>query len=314
MTTNSASTSTLARFAQAAYAAAVLSAVIGIVRDYSVLNYSDSSREFFDLFYIGGLCSILAINVVMLDSRPPTRRLAASAVSVSLGLVTLAWLCWPGSFHGSLGNLAALFIVVVMWIVGAIASRAQLAAGFAFTARFRDGVCSGAIVLLVFVESSAALALAAGAFVSTLWMLWLTRQRRDTYFAPRAVAHKWHVVLIKMILLNIGTASMLLWALHFNGSSENPWGYSAPAVVRVSMYIFQGLAIGWVVLAVRMPTLPPTIVRCSLALSLGLLTCGVLASLLSLSVGFVVMPVAVALAQCFAMVYLHHQPSIESDP
>ena len=104
---------------------------------------------------------------------------------------------------------------------------------------------------------------------------------------------------------------MLLWALYFNSSEELWGGYSSTAIVRISMYAFQAISIGWVVASTHMPNLPMGYKRYSLSLTVALVTFGILVSWISLGAGFIVMPIAVGSAQYFAIIYLHNKIALE---
>jgi len=299
--------SKLSKITQAAYFAAIASALLGIVRDYTILKISPSSKEFYDLLYIGGLCSIFAVNSIILDLRPPTVRLFAYLLIFSIGLLILAWLWKPNYFNGSFVNFSVICFVVIMWICGAVASRAQMSAGFAFTARFRDALFSLAMTLLLSFGISVILAFLVGVLISTVWVIWITQPRWENFFLDKSAKDKWPHLLRTIALLNIGTVTMLLWALHFNDSDIFLWGYSLTAIIRISMYIFQSLSIGLSVISTHMPVLHPKLRRCSLSFAMGLLGCGLFVSWISLGTALIVMPIAVACSQYFIIIYLHQK-------
>ena len=299
------------KLVKATYAAALVSFLFGIIRDYSILNYSSSCLEYYNLFYVGGLCSIIAVNMVILDSQTPTIRLWFLYTILSLSLLVIGWFCRPNLYHDSLVNLAIAGFVATLWILGAIASRAQITKGFAFTARLRDGIFSVAITLLMILGVSLIPAFAFSVLASTLWILWITRDRWNEFFIKNPRQHVWLSFLTKAILLNLGTLAMLLWALYFNSSEKFWWGYSSTAIVRISMYAFQAISIGWVVASTHMPNLPMGYRRYSLSLTVALVTFGILVSWISLGAGFIVMPIAVGSAQYFAIIYLHNKISLE---
>ena len=300
------------KLVKATYAAALVSFLFGIIRDYSILNYSNSSLEYYDLFYVGGLCSIIAVNMVILDSQPPTIRLWFLYTILSLSLLVIGWFYRPNLYHDSLVNLAVAGFAVTLWILGAIASRAQITKGFAFTARLRDGIFSVVITLLMILSVSLIPAFAFSVLASTLWILWITRDRWNEFFIQNTRQHVWLSFLTKAILLNLGTVAMLLWALYFNSSEELWEGYSSTAIVRISMYIFQVISIGCVVASTHMPNLPAVYRRYSFSLMVVLVTLGILVSWISMGAGFIVMPIAVGSAQYFAIIYLHNKISLES--
>jgi len=305
-------TSKLSKITQATYIAAVISAIFGIVRDYVVLNVSDGSKEFYDLLYIGSLCSVFAINSILLDLKPPTVRFIACLSIVSLGLLIVGWFWRPNYFNWSPAYFIAICSVVIMWIFGAVASRAQMSAGFAFTARFRDALFSAAMALQLILGISTILAFVFGVLISTVWIFWITRPQWGKLFLHRPVKQKLPHLFRTIILLNVGTATMLLWALHFNDSKFFFFGYTSTAIIRISMYIFQALSIGFIVISTNMPTLHPILSQWSLVFSAAFFGCGVFASWISSGVALLVMPFAVACAQYFVIIYLHHKNSQEN--
>jgi hypothetical protein len=288
----------------ASYCAALLSLVSGLIRDAAVVAHSADHARFFEILYLGGLCSLVAVNSVMLSATAPGAGSIAGGILVSMALLLVGWAV---SGLGGLADAAMACSVVACWVIGAAAARAIMAAGRHFLGRMREAAGSLVLATLVALGASDVPALLAGTAVSTLAWVAIARRCPRCPPDPHASPGGGLRMLERVVLSNVGTASMLLWALHYNSQASGAWGLESPIVVRASMYAFQVTAVGWPILstsALRVSS------RTGILASWTLAVCaiaGIASSLAGLAASSVAMPIAASLAQYLAIVLMIHR-------
>ena len=233
----------------AAYGAAGVSFLMSLLRDYVVINFSVQSQLFFQLLYVASMAAGFGVNAIALGSgRLGGRALAFLAV---LGVVLIGALL-PAAARSAF-VLAVLVAILLMWIAGAHWSRSLVEQGWIFTGRIREAVASIVLAGLVFaglaIELSFVLGVAAGCIFAGL----MSRHVQVTHasvVSDRAGKPKtsFKRLVQNILLTNVATSAITYWALVQTGHAGEVFGIEASTAVRFSMYVYQVLTIGSIVL------------------------------------------------------------------
>lgn len=235
------------RFVLAAYGAAGVSFLMSLLRDYVVINFSAQSQSFFQLLYVVSMAAGFGVNAIVLGSGRLGRQ--ALAILVLLGLVLIAALL-PAEIRSPY-VFTALTAILLMWIAGAYWSRGLVERGWIFSGRIREAVASFVLAVLVFaglgVEFSFVLGVSAGCVFAGL--MWRYVQLADATAIQDGKPKTSLKRLVQNILLtNVATSAITYWALVQTGHAGAVFGIEVSTAVRFSMYIYQVLTIGSIVL------------------------------------------------------------------
>lgn len=236
-------------FVLAAYGAAGVSFLMSLLRDYVVINLSTQSQSFFQLLYVVSMAAGFGVNAIALGSGRLGR--PALAVLALLGAVLIGVLL-PVEVRSTI-VFALLLAVLLMWIAGAHWSRGLVERGWIFSGRIREAIASLVLAVLVFVglgvQSAFVLGVATGCvFAGLMWryvQMANVPATAELAVRPRISLKR----LVQNILLtNIATSAFTYWALVQTGHSGAVFGIEVSTAVRFSMYIYQVLTIGSIVL------------------------------------------------------------------
>ena len=287
-----------------AYAAATFSFVCSIIRDWMVIKHTIYEKELFDLIYFCSIAGCLVLNAVTLSKEAPTKKfvLIASIISIFVAIIVGNFFLQKSSIF-----LTTATFVLIAWIIGGIASRSLLSVGKIFYGRIREGISSLVVGILAIASYDLQSTITIGVSVGTLWTLWVSRNEIKRYFNEKDDG-KTKLLFFEILLYsNLSTVIIQLWALYFNSYESKLYGSDPVIVVRISMYIFQFLSIGVVVLVARIPTFLLKIKRFALIYIYGGLGLGLLVSAINPSYGILIMPIIAALSNYAAIVYLRNK-------
>ena len=235
------------RFLLAAYGAAAISFLASLLRDYSVINFSNQDKQFFQLLYVASMAAGFGVNAIALGRGVLGR--GALAVLALLGIVViLSMLPEPSADFKA---VALLVSILLLWIAGAQWSRALMEHGRVFSGRVREAISSvvlaGLVVAGLGVQVSFLVAVAAGTVFS--WTMWrLVRVAPASPVRPGNSLVDVRNLIQNVFLTNIATFSITYWALVQTGKMGDVFGFEISTAVRFAMYIYQILTIGSVVL------------------------------------------------------------------
>ena len=289
------------RFFLAAYGAAGVSFLASLARDYVVINFSGQSQHFFQLLYVASIAAGFGVNAIALGSKVLER--TALIILALLGIIVIVVMT-PASSSSPLvfGLLSA---VLLLWLAGAQWSRRLIERGWVFTGRVREAIASILLAALVLagwgVELSFLLAVAAGSVFS--WMMWHEVRKVGTDVARGGGSGVDMSKLIQSIVLtNIATFSITYWALAQTSKGGEVLGFDVSTAVRFSMYLYQVVTIGSVVLV----SLSGRLARDRHLTLLVMLAaiCFAASALMSLSVALFLAPVSAAVVHYCVVLYL----------
>lgn len=295
-----------------AYCAATVSVILGVLRDASVVSYSSEPARFFGMTYLAGLCSLFAVNLIVLSATNPTNREVLIGATASVALVAAGWQ-FTDRPHWS--DQLAIGVVVVCWVFGARAARSLISAGHDFIGRIREAVAAAAMAGLVALGTDSIFALLIGTVASTaIWVGLASNCRQHSCSDARSSTHIGRLI-ERVFLSNIGTVAMLVWALHFNAQVATAWGFECALVVRVSMYAFQAASVGWTIVSTSRIQVSDRAERIVVTLLIGCIVAAVASLAAGLHASSVVMPVASATAQYLAIILMirRHRPSVNAE-
>lgn len=237
------------RFVLAAYGAAGVSFLMSLLRDYVVINFSGQSQSFFQLLYVVSMAAGFGVNAIALGSGRLGRQ--ALAILALLGVILIVALL-PVDIRSPF-VLVMLMAILLMWIAGAHWSRGLVEGGWIFSGRIREAIASLVLAVLVFtglgVEISFVLGVAAGCvFAGVMWRY--VRRPHATATSEVADTSKTSLkrLLQNILLTNIATSAITYWALVQTGHTGEVFGIEVSTAVRFSMYVYQVLTIGSIVL------------------------------------------------------------------
>ena len=241
------------------------------------------------------------LNGVTLNKDAPTKKfvLQVSAVSVFV-LIVLGMFVLEKS---TIFLITATYVLMV-WIIGAIASRSLLSVEKIFYGRIRDGISSLVIGIMAVATFELQSTITIGVTVGALWALWVSRFQIERYFSKKNDVPTRFSITKTLIYSNISPVIIQLWALYFNNYESKLYGLEPVMVVRISMYVFQFLSIGVVVLVAHIPSFLLKINRFALACIYGGLIFGIIVSVIAPSYGVLIMPITAAIANYTAVAYL----------
>ena len=235
------------RFVLAAYGAAGVSFLASLVRDYAVINHSDQSQHFFQLLYVASIAAGFGVNAIALGSSVLEKK--ALGILAFVGVIVI--LVMTPASNNSPWVLGLLTAVLVLWLAGAQWSRGLIERGWVFSGRIREAIASVLLAALVLagwgVEASFLMAVTAGSVFS--WIMWNRVRKTGPGIGPRgSPVVNLNKLSQSIVLTNVATFSITYWALTQTSKGGEVLGFDVPTAVRFSMYLYQVLTIGSVVL------------------------------------------------------------------
>ncbi|MEP6969362.1 MAG: hypothetical protein ABJA49_02905 [Betaproteobacteria bacterium] len=237
------------RFVLVAYGAAGVSFLMSLLRDYVVINFSAQSQSFFQLLYVVSMAAGFGVNAIALGSGRLGRQ--GLAMLALLGAILIGALL-PVETRSPF-VFVVLMAILLMWIAGAHWSRGLIERGWIFCGRIREAVASFVLALLVLaglgVEVSFLLGVAAGCiFAGLMWRHVHTAHASATHEGAGKSKTSLKRLMQNILLTNVATSAITYWALVQTGQAGTVFGIEVSTAVRFSMYIYQVLTIGSIVL------------------------------------------------------------------
>lgn len=237
------------KFFFGAYGAAVLSFFISVTRDYVLVKYTNFAQQFFELIYFTSWFSLIVINLIMVNVKPNRLYIIISCLIASFAIVLF------GNFIYSFEiNFLILSVLVFnLWICGNIFSRVLILNKKIFLARSRDAISSVFIIFLCLFSFKLNIVIISSLICVTLLFLILSRQYSKEYFENNISIENLISFVMRAVLTNFSGLIMLIWAFHMNRSDEVIFGFDAHIAVRFTMYVYQFLSIGSIVMVIFSP-------------------------------------------------------------
>jgi len=239
------------RFMAAAYGAAGVAFMSSMARDYAVINFSSDGKNFFESFYIVSMAAGFGVNAISLAGRSLGRH--AIAVLFLLGVLVILLLS-PSAEFGSLKQ-GMLIIILLMWLAASQWSRELIEKGWVFAGRVREAISSVVLaILIIFVPLGvdfAFLAAVAGGTVYSLVMWRLICPARSSRSNAESLFSLVRELLLNVALTNVATFLITYWALLQTAKEGVVFGVEISTGIRFSMYFYQILTIGSIVLINR---------------------------------------------------------------
>jgi len=237
------------RFLVAAYGAAGVSFLMSLLRDYVVINHSGQSQSFFQILYVASMAAGFGVNAIALGSGRLGRQ--AFAILALFGVVLIVALL-PVPLRSPM-RFVLLTAILLMWIAGAYWSRGLVERGWVLSGRIREAIASLLLAALVSVglgvESAFVLGVAAGcAFAGLMWRYVLVLKATDDAKGASAPRISLKRLMQNILLTNIATLAITYWALVQTGQFGEVLGIEVSTAVRFSMYVYQVLTIGSILL------------------------------------------------------------------
>lgn len=234
------------QFLLAAYGAAAASFLASLLRDYVVINQTDQSKDFFQLFYVVSMAAGFGVNAIALGQG--FLKQTALAMLAIAGVVVILLLL-PTSLR-TLSTVILLVSVLLMWLAGAQWARFLVERGWVFSGRVREAVSSlvfvGLVVAGLAVSPSFFWAVAAGTLFSCC--VWKIVRLQSNGLAPTPKSATSIKGLIgTVVATNLATFAVTYWALLQTSGQGEAFGYDAATAIRFAMYLYQVLIIGSVV-------------------------------------------------------------------
>lgn len=238
-----------------AYFAAAFSFLFAVVRDYSAVTYTDESTVFFQLFYSVSIVAAFGCNAITLGSRNFNKfSYFILFIVSSIGLFFII----PDGLRTS-RNYLSLTLVLFAWILGAHYSRGLMECKWVFVGRSRETIASGLCAIFFFLGLSINLSFSASVLISTAVILYcyfrLIPKHTFSNKADLSIgrAGGFFTLSYESIITNLGTFIINYWALLSTSAySDQPlnFGIDASVLIRASVYVYQLITIGAVLLVV----------------------------------------------------------------
>jgi hypothetical protein len=228
------------------YSAAAFGLISSIIRDALLFELDFDATRFFSIVYFVSIPVGLVVNFITLGpeirwSRLYTTTLVLYALVIGIASIVL----FEGDFL--LGFFS--FLTAVCWVVGSWFSRRTFVNGRLFLGRIREGfgwlALSGTLFAVSGISPEAAVAFAAIFSFLFSWALYsLTaisvEDSNDAHLRSSAR------YVIDLFLLSLVGILINVWALWITGLEVKYFADSWPFMVRLSIYIFQVISIGYV--------------------------------------------------------------------
>ncbi len=239
------------RFLLAAYGAAGISFASSLLRDYAVVNFSHQEKEFFQSLYVVSMAAGFGVNAIALGGR--ALGWGALTILFVFGVIVIFVLSPPAGVDSY--KEAVLVLILLMWLAGAQWSRRLMESGWVFAARIREAISSVVLAgLIIFLGLDADAAFLAAVAVGTIfsWGMWqATKSEAMCNPGTSDVFGGIKKLFLSVLLTNVATFSITYWAFVQTGKFGQLYGFDISTVIRFSMYFYQILTIGSVILVTR---------------------------------------------------------------
>ena len=239
----------LRNFFFSAYGAATLAFFFSVTRDYVLVKYTNFAQQFFELIYFTSWFSLIVINLIMVNIKPNKLYIIISCLIASFTIVLFGNFIY--SFEVNFFILSVL--VFNLWICGNIFSRVLILNKKIFLARSRDTITSILIIFLCFFSFKLNFVITLSLICVTLLFLILSKQYSGEYFEKKTSIENLIGFIMRALLTNFSGLFILIWAFYMNRSSEVVFGVDAHIAVRFTMYAYQFLNIGSIVMLMISP-------------------------------------------------------------
>jgi hypothetical protein len=288
------------KYILAAYSAAGLSFVASLFRDYVIINFTNQSKEFFEYLYVVSMAAGFGVNAIALGSGVLGR--AALTIFYTIGVIII-FLILPEGYK-STNLMLLLSLILLLWLVGAQSSRSLVELGWVFLGRVREAIASISLAIMIFtgfgMQSSFLAAVASGTIFSLAMLKKSSNCRLLT--ESNEMMKGLTKLLWSVILANIATFLITYWALVQTSKHGEIFGLDISTAVRFSMYFYQSMIIGSVLLVSRHSKVKFRINLGPLSVVMALL---LIASLyLSINLSLVIIPILSAVAHYLAVLHL----------
>jgi hypothetical protein len=289
------------KFLFAAYGAAGISFLASLLRDYVVINFTNQGKEFFQLLYVVSMAAGFGVNVIAGGGARLGR--TGLAILSLLGVVVILVMLPLSSRTPN--TVILLGCILLLWIAGAQLSRVLVERGWVFSGRVREAIASVVLTALVLAGIGVEPSFLVSAFCGTAFSLLMWKS------SPHSADSKPHGdalyeiknLFASIILTNFTTFSITYWALLQTARQGDVFGYETHTVVRFSMYLYQVLTIGAIVLVSLRGRLIVSKVMALCITATGLLF--VVSLFLPLEFSIFITPLAAAVLHYGAVFFLH---------
>ncbi len=222
----------------ASYAAALICFAAVVLRDAVIITQTSSSTYFFELVYIASIAGGIGVNVITFGKQAPNLHLI-----FTLSVVGVVVLVTTAALKGIASNaLILLFVIYVLWLLGAVYARKLLEVHRVFAGRIRDGVTSLGIAFVALTGLRVDVVLLIGVIVGTAYIAFAA-QRWASKLEWQHATQNTSDFIYDFFLVNAANTIALGWALYMNSMPQKVFGVPLPYAVRLSMYAYQGLFI-----------------------------------------------------------------------
>jgi hypothetical protein len=237
-------------------------------------------------------------------SLPPTKRFLFLSLPLATCVLFISgkyFLLFP------LNILLLSILILVAWILGAILSRSLIASKKIFLGRLRDAVSSFCFIILILLNFDLILTIIIGVFLSLIWVGIVSWPYRSKYFLKKEGGgdnKKFTSDISLFFISNLAGSIMLFWAILTNRSDELIYGYEPTLITRISLYIYQVISIGSVVLMIFPYFLKKYKNFINLLFFSMVLLC-IFTIILSLSLSFIIVPISLGICRYLSMIILN---------
>lgn len=195
-----------------AYSAAAISFLLSIIRDFVLINYTDFSKEFFELFYFTGFFSLILINFIMINAKPDKIYIIIMSLVASFTIILIG----KGFFSFQTSFIILSILVFCFWVCGAIFSRALIVNKKIFLGRIRDGCTSAILVLLCLFNFELSLAVIFSLICTLIFFFIVSQPYNKQYFSTKHSKTDLKNIIFRLIITNLSGIAMIIWAFYMN--------------------------------------------------------------------------------------------------
>lgn len=225
------------------YVASAFCFFAALLRDLTVIYFSEDSKLFFEFYYLSGLFSSIAVNYIFLSTTPISKQ--------SIFFLTLFTSLAPLLLY-IYTNLPLqvepfyVSVISLIWVLGAVISKKIFMNGLVFRGRTRDGIASFTLIPLIIggIDSIK------GAILSSLLSLILIFSYNKKNADKKIIPHTKRRLLVFFDILffsNLAFCNLMIWAWLYNSSYLITIS-NQELIIRLAVYFFQFVSIGSVVI------------------------------------------------------------------
>lgn len=283
----------------AAYGAAGFSFMASFLRDYILVTQSNQSALFFQFLYIASMAAGFGVNAITLG-RGRVRPMAMAILTL-VGIIIIV-VALPSPLKTT-QTVLLLSSIIVLWIIGAHWSRVIIEKGNLFLGKCREGVTSICFAIFILLGAGIEWSFISSVAIGTFFAWLIIKSLKAAPITSPKLGHtlEFQRLLQSVVLSNVATFAISTWALIQTQKIEDIYGVSIPVAIRFSMYAYQTLTIGSVILLVRGARIPQKNIQLFTIVAILFF----LASLLApLSIGLFSIPIAAGIIHYCAVIFL----------